>query len=439
LVERNKQVTSEHLYQNLEVRKTTLPAGLRVVTESIPHLRSVSLGVWLERGSRQDPEGLEGCYHFLEHALFKGTDKYDAPGVARLIDSIGGHVDAFTTKEHMCYHARVLDEFVPRAVELLSELLLRPTLPDHEIERERGVILEEIKMYEDAPDDLVHTAFVERHWPGHDLAKPILGTRDSVAAITRNDLLRVLHTQVAQPTLLITAAGNLEHEAMLDLLEPAFRALPNEAEPLAPPSPPQPSGGLCHKTRQALSQAYLLIGVPALRRGHEQRYCMSVLNALLGTGASSRLYQKVREELGLAYEVYSDSVAYSDAGVWMVYAGTDVSSVPQLTEAVLGELRQLKAEPPSEDELRRAKDQIRSSALLGLESTSHRMGSLAHQEMEFGRQFSLEERLRRVEQVSAENVQELAELLFRPEHLTLALLSNPDARDGAPDPEILVL
>ena len=414
------------LYHNLAVKRSVLPNGLTILTEEIPYLRSVSLGVWVIKGSRHEPPALSGIFHCLEHMLFKGTERRDARTIARLIDSIGGHVNAFTGKENMCYYVRVLDEFVPTAVDLLSDLILRPTFLGDELERERKVILEEIKMVEDTPDDLVHTMFTQHFWKGHPLARPILGTRKTVSGIDSATLRSFFGDHITADNLLVSAAGHLEHGPMVDLLGEAFAGLKPKGVSLPKKPAPVAKPVTSFRKKRSLSQTYVCLGTPSPHRTHPDRYALSVLNGVLGMGMSSRLFQRIREELSLAYDVYSDLVAYSDAGYLVIYAGTNGESVPRLIDAVLQELRSMKHEPVSEEELRRAKDQMKGSIMLGLESTFNRMSSLAGQEMDYGRQISLDEVLQSIEGVTAADVLRVAQEVFSAGPMALTMLGRSD-------------
>jgi predicted Zn-dependent peptidase len=405
----------------------TLPSGLRLVTEQMPHVRSVTVGVWLVRGSRHESDAESGIAHFVEHMLFKGTTTRSAQDIAQTIDSIGGQLDAFTSKEYAGYYVKVLDEHLPTAIGLLSDMVMRPALAPADIVKEQSVILEEIKMVEDAPDDLVHEVFAQQFWPRHPLGRPILGTPETVASFGADGLRRYFTNTYVAPHVVIAAAGHLDHARLRDLVEREFAPLPAGA-PSADTAPPAVSPGVVSR-RKEIEQSHLCIGTPAYPQAHAHRHALYVLNTILGGSMSSRLFQHVREERGLAYAVFSNLTTYSDAGMITVYAGCAMSKVEEVVALTLKELRELRdAEVPAA-ELRRAKDHLKGSLMLGLESTSSRMSHLARQTLSFGRHFTLDEILASIEGVSADDVQRVAGELFREDGLA-ATMVGPEA--GAP-------
>jgi predicted Zn-dependent peptidase len=389
----------------------TLPSGLRLVTESMPHVRSVSVGVWLTRGSRHESDAESGIAHFVEHMLFKGTTTRSAQVIAQTIDSIGGQLDAFTAKEYAGYYIKVLDDHLPLAIDLLSDLLMRPAFSPPEIDREQSVILEEIKMVEDAPDDLVHEVFAQQFWSRHPLGRPILGTPETVASFDSDRLRQYFKRTYLAPNLVIAAAGHSEHEALKALVERAFADVPSGATP-ASDEPPAVTPGLVVRQKD-IEQAHLCLGTPAYPQAHDDRHALYVLNTILGGSMSSRLFQHVREERGLAYAVFSNLTTYSDAGVITIYAGCATDKVHEVVDLTLAELRDLREKMVPADELQRAKDHLKGSLMLSLENTSSRMSQLARQQLYFGRHFSLDELLRAIDGVSAEDVQRVAMDLFR--------------------------
>jgi predicted Zn-dependent peptidase len=389
----------------------TLPSGLRLATESMPHVRSVSVGVWLTRGSRHESDENSGVAHFVEHMLFKGTETRSAQVIAQTIDSIGGQLDAFTAKEYAGYYIKVLDEHLPLAIDLLSDLVRNPALVPSDVEREQGVILEEIKMVEDAPDDLVHEVFAQQFWSKHPLGRPILGTPDTVSSFTSAGLRRYFESTYLAPNLVIAAAGHLEHAELKALVERSFAALrTGHVEPAGAPPAMTPGLVVRHKD---IEQSHLCLGTPAYPQAHDDRHALYVLNVILGGSMSSRLFQHVREERGLAYAVWSSLINYSDAGAITIYAGCAAEKVDEVIDLTLAELRDLREAPVPADELRRAKDHLKGSLMLSLEHTSSRMTQLAREEIYFGRHFSLDEVLASIERVSADDVQRVAADLFR--------------------------
>jgi len=400
--------------------RDVLPNGLRLLTEQMPHVRSVSLGVWLTRGSRHEPTEHAGIAHFVEHMLFKGTSSRSAEDIAQVIDSIGGQMDAFTAKEYASYYLKVLDEHLPLAMDVLADIVRRPRFDTEDIDREKKVVLEEIKMVEDTPDDLVHELFTEHFWEGHPLGRPILGTPDTVGALTSERLREYFEATYAAGNLIIAAVGNIDHEKVKELVLRHFGDL-------------GPAGGRVIDERplvvpnviirnKELEQSHVCLGMDAYPQDHADRYGSYVLNTVLGGSMSSRLFQNVREKRGLAYAVFSGLSAYRDAGSVTVYAGCSNQAVGELVDVVVAELRRLKEDPPSDEELRRAKDHLKGSLMLNLESTSSRMSHLARQEMYFDRQFGLDETLSGVERVTREDLKRIAQDLFAADALAATVL-----------------
>lgn len=393
------------------IRRETLPSGLRLVTESTPHVRSVSLGVWLTRGSRHEPVDHTGVAHFVEHMLFKGTHRRSAEDIAQEVDSIGGQLDAFTSKEYAGYYIKVLDEHLEQAVDVISDLVINPTFAADEIEREKKVILEEIKMVEDTPDDLVHELFAERFWSGHALGRPILGTSDSVTGLNRTVLTRYFTDAYVASNFIVVAVGNLEHERVRQLVERAFSPVTARGSAVVA-DPPVTTASVQIKQKD-LEQSHVCLGTPGLPQMHHDRYSGFVLNTVLGGSMSSRLFQNVREKRGLAYSVFSGMSAYSDSGALSIYAGCANEAVAELVDVVIGEVRQLKRVPLSVPELRRAKDHLKGSLMLNLESTSSRMSHLARQELYQDHTDGLDGMLADIEAVTVDGVQQLAGDLFQ--------------------------
>jgi predicted Zn-dependent peptidase len=374
------------------------------------HVRSVSIGVWLARGSRHEPAEQSGIAHFVEHMLFKGTATRSAEDIAQTIDSIGGQMDAFTAKEYASYYIKVLDEHLPLAVEVLSDIVMRPAFAPDDLEREKKVVLEEIKMVEDTPDDLVHELFVERFWHNHPLGRPILGTKDTVESLTAEGLRQYFKSVYTAPTIIIAVVGNIEHAAARALVERSFEGLPTSMQPISD-APPQVVPSVLIKNKE-LEQSHVCLGTRGYQQDHADRYSSYVLNTILGGSMSSRLFQNVREKRGLAYAVFSGLSAYRDAGSMTIYAGCANEAVDELIDVVIAELRRLKDEPLPESELRRAKDHLKGSLMLNLESTSSRMSHLARQEIYFDRHFGLDETLAGIEAVTIDEVQRVARDLF---------------------------
>ena len=390
--------------------RDVLPNGLRLLTERMPHVRSVSVGVWLARGSRHEPREQSGIAHFVEHMLFKGTANRSAEDIAQAIDSIGGQMDAFTAKEYASYYIKVLDEHLPVALDILSDIVMRPAFSDEDITREKKVVLEEIKMVEDTPDDLVHELFTERFWANHPLGRPIQGTPETVEGLTQEGLRRYFSGTYTAPNLIIAAVGNIEHERVRELVERTFEALPTEQAQLND-NPPHVVPTITIRNKE-LEQSHVCLGTSGYQQDHADRYASYVLNTVLGGSMSSRLFQNVREKRGLAYAVFSGLSAYRDTGSMTIYAGCANNAVSELIDVVVAEIRRMKDEPLPASELQRAKDHLKGSLMLNLESTSSRMSHLARQEIYFDRQFGLDETLQGVERVTLDDIQRVARDLF---------------------------
>ncbi len=404
------------------IQREVLPNGLRLVTERMPHVRSVSIGVWLTRGSRHEPSAHEGIAHFVEHMLFKGTAKRSAEDIAQQVDSIGGHLDAFTSKEYAGYFVKVLDEHLPLAVDVLSDLVTAPQFDADEIEREKKVVLEEIKMVEDTPDDLVHEIFAGAFWPGHPLGRPILGQPESVAALDQDTLRRYFTDAYVAENFIVAAVGNIDHARVRDLVALAFDGTPARGSALRD-SAPATAADVVLRTKD-LEQSHVCFGAPGLAYGDPDRYVALALNTMLGGSMSSRLFQNVREKRALAYSVFSSLSAYRDAGAATIYAGCANDAVPELIDVVVGELRRLKAEPLVAGELQRAKDHLKGSLMLGLESTSSRMSHLARQGIYGDEGETLDDMLAAIDEVSEPAVMRVADRLFSTGPLALTVLGG---------------
>ena len=405
------------------IDSTTLPNGVRVISETMPHVRSVAVGIWINSGARQEPAAEIGISHFVEHMVFQGTETRSAEEIARTVDSIGGNLDAFTAKELVSFNAKVLDEQLPVAFDVLSDLVLRPLFRERAIEKEKGVVLEELKMETDSPEYLVHELFCGRFWKGHPLGMPILGSRKTIRGFDRAKIKRYFRQVYAPSNFVITGAGNLRHGHLLELVERNFSGLRNKAAATSAPAP-SPHPHVLLKTKASLEQVHLCLGVPAYPVNHERRYACYILNTLLGGGMSSRLFQNIREKRGLAYSVFSELNLYKDTGCLLVSAGTSLASAPEVIRLTMEEFRRFKEEPLTADELDRAKNQLKGSLMLSLESTSSRMANLARQELYFGRFFDLDEILTSIDAVDAEQLQLVARDFFQPEKVALTALGE---------------
>jgi len=406
-----------------EIERATLPNGLRIVTEAMPHVRSVSLGVWIGSGSRIERGPENGLSHFIEHMVFKGTTNRSSEEIARTVDSVGGGLDAFTSKELVSFNTKVLDEHLPLALDILADLVLNPLFRPEDIEKEKGVILEEIKMEADQPEFVLHESFISNFWKGHGLGKPILGTKETVKKFGHEMLFDYYNRVYSPRNLVITAAGNLDHRNIVRLVTDKFDGL-SDRSILPADTTPKPHAPIILKKKDSLEQVHIAMGVPAYRLAHELRFPLYVLNTVLGGGMSSRLFQNIREKQGLAYAVYSELNLFSDTGCLTVYAGTGAETAKQVVNSVMHELRELKENLIEIDELRRAKDHLKGSLMLSLESTSSRMSNLARQEMYFDRFISMDEMLESIEAVSREEVQMIAQEFFQTENIALAMLGR---------------
>jgi predicted Zn-dependent peptidase len=406
-----------------DIEITALANGVRVITEAMPHVRSVSVGIWIGSGSRRETGEYNGISHFIEHMLFKGTARRSAEDIARSVDSIGGNLDAFTAKELVCFNTKVLDEHLSQAFDVLADLVLHPQFRDEDIEKEKGVILEEIKMEADSPDYLVHEIFSSNFWKDHPLGKPILGTPQTVKRFDR-EMIHGFYSQVYAPSnLIVTAAGNLTHAGLVALAREHLEPLP-PAAPAPVDQVPGTHARIALRHKKALEQVHLCLGVPSYPLPHEERFACYVLNTLLGGGMSSRLFQNIRERQGLAYAVFSELNPYRDTGCLSIYAGTSIESARKVVESITKEFRELKQDPVSDEELRRAKDHLKGSLMLSLESTSSRMSNLARQEMYFQKFFTLDELVESIESVTAADVQRIAQAFFDPKQIALTVLGN---------------
>jgi predicted Zn-dependent peptidase len=407
------------------LRRTVLPNGLILLTERMEYMRSVAMGVWIKSGSRCEAAETNGISHFVEHMLFKGTRSRTAQHIAREMDSIGGNLDAFTGKETICFNVKSLAEHVPIALDVLADLVLNPVFDLPDIERERSVILEEIKIDEDNPDVLVHELFTQAFWKDHPLGWPILGTSATVAGLNKRSLVDYHCDRFHGGNMIFSAAGNLDHDVFAEALAGKFFTLAGGATLHELPAP-EAVTRIITRNKKSLEQVQICLGVPAPPITDESRYATLILNTVLGGGMSSRLFQTIREERGMAYSIYSDLSPYRDTGTLCVYAGTSAAKALEVVDLILDEFRKLKQEPLSFEELTRAKDQVKGNILMGLESSNARMANLARQEMYFHEFITVDEIIARINEVSAAQVQTMAQRLFDPERIAVTLLGRLD-------------
>jgi predicted Zn-dependent peptidase len=409
-----------------EHQKTILPNGIRLVSERIPHVRSVAVGVWVETGSRHEPLPKSGVSHFIEHLVFKGTETRTAEDVAKAVDSVGGQMDAFTTKEHTCFYVTVLDQHLPLAADLLSDILLHPLFAAEDIDRERSVVLQEFRMVEDTPDDLIHDLFAERVWAGHPLGRPILGDKKIMLELAREKILAYFVEEYCPARITIAAAGRLEHAELVELFGKSFVDFRRPCATRDGGGPPAltPRVELIDKP---LEQVHFVLGGPGLRQDAPERYTLYLLNTIVGGSMSSRLFQEVRERQGLVYSIYSGNAGFRDCGLFYVYAGTEPAHFPKVLRLVTEELRKLKRSSVTADELARAKEHLKGSLMLSLESTSSRMTRLAKQELYFGQHFTLDEILGAIDRVTPADTEAMIGTLLDGTPLSLVALGPTGA------------
>jgi len=412
----------------MDVQIRQMRNGLVVVSEVMPHLRSVSIGVWVRSGSRFEDETTTGISHFIEHLLFKGTTSRSAAQIAEAIDSVGGQLNAFTEKEYVGFYAKALDEHLPFAFELLSDIVLNPTFPTVEMIRERNVIFEEINMVEDSPQELIQDIYMENFWKGHPLGRPISGTKESVARIARKDVMRYFRDHYTANNTIISAAGNLRHRQVYELAKRYFSNLESGVQADLG-IPPVASPGRVVRRKPNLEQTHICLGTVSPPLASEERFCAHLLANILGGGMSSRLFQNIREKRGLVYSIFSGLNLYRDAGALVVYAGMAPENASAVVELTLKEFRKLRDKLVPAEELKRVKENIKGSIMLSLESSSSRMTHLAQQQIYFGRCHPLEEILGKVDRVRARDVRHLANRIFDSSSLTLTSLGSKNGRD----------
>lgn len=402
------------------VHKTRLGNGIRIISKKIPYLRSVSMGVWVSAGARDESLAENGMSHFIEHVIFKGTAKRSAFDIARQFDAIGGQTNAFTGMETTCYHARVSDVHLDKAAEILSDIMLNSAFDDHEIDRERTVIYQEIGMVEDNPEDYIHILSDNALWKTHPLGRSILGTRENVLKFDSRDLKNFFKRFYSPERIVISLAGNVDHAHAVDLLSPFFEGLSDSKENLNRTVPTAHSGISVHQKDS--EQVQLCMTTKGLPLTDPKRYAFSLMNIMLGGNMSSRLVQEIRERRGLAYSVYSFISSFTDTGVFGAYAGVDPNNTHETVKLILSELRKLKQEPVSVRELADAKEYAKGGLFLALESTDNQMTRLAQNEIHLGRDISVQEIVDGIESVTQDDILELARNLLEPERLSLTIL-----------------
>lgn len=407
-------------------KKEHLINGLPVVMEPIRNMRSVVLGIWVKVGSRNEPPEKNGISHFLEHMFFKGTKKRSAKDIAFEIDSLGGELNAFTSRENTTFYVKLLDEFLEKGIELLSDIFLNSTFPEEDIEKEKKIIKEEIKMIEDIPDDYIHDLSNQTIWGNSGLGQSVLGRRDTIKLFTKDDLISHIRKYYGTKDIVVSCAGNFEDEHLLSLLNKNLGHLRRGSEPWRGEAP-----DFANKVdvfSKELSEAHICLGIKGIPQASDERYSLFTINTILGAGVSSRLFQEIREKRGLAYSIYSFIASYFDTGVWGVYAGVSRKKVKEVLELILAEIYNLK-DTINETELQRAKNQLKGNIILGLESTSSRMNNIARQEIYYGKYYSPREIMNEIDSITIKQIKELTEQLVRKECFSLTIYGPVAADD----------
>lgn len=400
--------------------RTCLRNEVRVLTEVLPQVRSVTLGFWVGVGSRDEPEELNGVSHFLEHLLFKGTEKRSAREISETFDSLGAELNAFSAKEVTCFYARLLDEHLPIGVEVLSDMLQNSLFRAEDIDSEREVILEEISLYEDTPDDRIHDLFASVLWENHPLGKSVLGHIETVRSFSQEDILSFFSQHYVPNNLVVAAAGHLDHDKLVELIDKYFTPKTNlkfSRKLFVPEVEPH----LTVYTKKT-EQAHICYGAQGFHARHQDRFALAILDNILGGGMSSRLFQEVREKKGLVYSIYSYNSLYSETGLFAIYAGTRPSKTEQVIKLIKREINRILGDGITSDELHRSKNHIKGELVLGLESTSHRMSRLGKAELSDGELLSLDELVERIDGVTVEDVNRIAREIFIPQKMVLAVI-----------------
>jgi predicted Zn-dependent peptidase len=415
----------ENLKEIDSVTKSTLGNGLRIVTERIDSVKSISVGIWVKTGSRNEKKELAGVTHFLEHMLFKGTEKRTAFEIAQSMESVGGYLNAFTSSEYTCYYARCVDEQLGRALDVLSDMVLNPSFPEEEVEKEKKVVIEEMKMYRDSPDDYLFEAFTTKMFQDHALGRPVLGFEDTVSAFTRQDLYDYMSDRYRPDNLLVAVAGNVDHDEVVQLVSSYFEDKPplkttHEAQPLGVFNPEKLA------LTKPIEQTHYILGRRGMHFDHENKYQLLLANTVLGGGMSSRLHQNVREKYGYCYSIQSFNQSYSDSGIWGVYVGTDKDYVDHVHELVVTELDKIRTELIPDQEFSEAKSQLKGKLLLSQENTSNRMMRLAKSELYFERFVTLDELEEHIDKVTAEEVLQFSNDFFDQKYFMEAVLTPED-------------
>jgi len=408
------------------VQKTELDNGLKIITEYVDSVQSVSVGIWARTGSRNEKQKQSGVTHFLEHMLFKGTESRSSLDIAMSMESVGGYLNAFTSSEYTCYYSRCLNTQVERALDVLSDMVLHPSFPKKEIQKEKKVVIEEMKMYRDSPDDFLFEHFSGHVFKGHPLGRPVLGYEDTVSAFSRRDLYDYMDERYQPSNLLISVAGNMDHDRVIELVSEYFGDI-NAREPVenSVALPAYEAGQV--EVYKPIEQTHLITGRRGLHYNHDDKYKLLLANTVLGGGMSSRLHQNIREKFGYCYSITSFNQSYTDTGLYGIYVGTDQEYVDHVRELIIKELNKLKQDPIPEKELAEAKAQLKGKLMLSLESMSNRMSRLAKSEIYFNRFVTIDELMQNIDEVNATDVQDFAQRFFDNEMFSEALLLPEDS------------
>jgi predicted Zn-dependent peptidase len=412
------------VYQNIKehsmYRKSVLPNGVRVISEAIPYVKSATLGVWVGTGSRNEQDHNHGVSHFIEHLMFKGTEKRTAKDIAETVDAVGGQLNAFTAKEYTCYYIKVLDNHLELGMDILSDMLLASKFDSQDIDREREVVLEEVNMYEDSPDELVHDLYLGNIWQNHPLGRNILGSAEAISQFDQPLVQEYYRNFYTPDNIVIAAAGNLSHEVLVELAAKYFGPLQGSKRNLVMTPPALTPVRTVHN--KDTEQVHICMGTVSVPQNSPAIYTMHILNNILGGGISSRLFQAIREERGLAYSIYSYQSNYSDCGLFTVYAGTRPANIEQVIELVLQNIEQLKAEGISASELPKTKEQLKGNLLLGLESSSSRMSRIGKMEITLGKYTTLDEIVAKIEKVTLDDLHQMLQTVFTSDNLCFTAL-----------------
>lgn len=412
---------NQHIQEQNSVEKTILDNGLTIVTEHVPSVKSVSVGIWAKTGSRNETPEQSGVTHFLEHMLFKGTESRSSYDIAMSMESVGGYLNAFTSSEYTCYYSRCLSTQLDKALDVLSDMVLNPSFPKEEIEKEKNVVIEEMKMYRDSPKDYLLEEFVSQSFKDHPLGRSTLGVEETVSSFSRQDLYDYMEDRYQPSNLLVSVAGNVDHDRVVALVSDVFADIESKELKELDQSLTEYRADKVKLTKP-IEQTHLVIGRRGLDYDHDDKYKLLLANTVLGGGMSSRLHQNVREKYGYCYTITSFKQSYRDTGLYGIYVGTDKDYVDHVRELVEGELDKLKEDPISEQELSEAKSQLKGKLMLSLESMSNRMSRLAKSEIYFNRYVTLDELVKNIDEVEPDEIQHFAQSFFENDQFSETLL-----------------